>query len=285
MTDPASLCLERGPSPPPHRGRRVWLIGFLVAAAFCLAAVSFAAISGGKERLHAVAGGGAPKWHRVFADHFTRGVRRSSWGAYSGQPGGDPGGWWDPSHVVVKDGVLNLETYRDKRFGGRWVSGGVSSARALKQTYGKYRVRFRMDRGKGVAAVLLLWPVRDAWPPEIDFAEDGGATQARRSMSATLHYGEDDHQIQRTVRADFSRWHVMGVEWTPGKLVYTLDGRRWGAVRSRHVPAEPMEMAMQTQAGTCGDRWAPCPDETTPSHVDMQVDWVVAYAYRPRSGN
>jgi beta-glucanase (GH16 family) len=183
---------------------------------------------------------------------------------------------------VVKGGVLHLITYRDRRFGGRWVSGGVSSARALKQRYGKYKVRFRIDSGKGVAAILLLWPVRDGWPPEIDFAENGGETRSRRSMSATLHYSRSDHQVQRTVRADFSRWHVVGVEWSPRRLVYTLDGRRWAKVESPHVPNEPMEMDMQTQAGTCGVKAAPCPTRSTPRRVDMEIDWVVAYSYRPR---
>jgi licheninase len=101
-------------------------------------------------------------------------------------------------------------------------------------------------------------------------------------MSATLHYGPSNDQIQRTVHANFSRWHVMGVEWRPGRLTYTLDGRRWASVRSPHVPDEAMEMDMQTQAGTCGDRWAPCPDGHTPARVDMEVDWVVAYSYKPR---
>ena len=73
----------------------------------------------------------------------------------------------------------------------------------------------------------------------------------------------------------------MGVEWTPGRLVYTLDGRRWATVRSPHVPDQPMELALQTQAGTCTDRYAPCPDSSTPSRVTMQVDRVVAYAYGP----
>ena len=216
-------------------------------------------------------------WKLVFADHFKRRLDSSKWGRYSGQPGGDPGGWWAPSHVVVRQGVLNLETYRDPRFGGRWVSGGLSNARALKQTYGKYEVRFRVDAGRGVAAILLLWPVRDHWPPEIDFAEDGGATRARRSISATLHYGAENHQIQRTVRGDFTRWHTAAVVWAPGRLVYMLDGRVWGRIRSSHVPREPMELAMQTQAGTCGDRYAPCPDSTTPSMVRMQIAWVRAY--------
>ena len=43
-----------------------------------------------------------------------------------------------------------------------------------------------------------------------------------------------------------------------------------------------MEMALQTQAGTCGDPWTPCPGATTPSLVEMQVDWVEAYSYNGR---
>jgi beta-glucanase (GH16 family) len=221
----------------------------------------------------------AAKWKKVFSDDFEHGLDVSSWGAYEGQPGGDPGGWWDPSHVKVRRGVLNLETYRDPRFGNRWVSGGVSSANALRQRYGKYVVRFRMDGGKGVAGIVLLWPSRDVWPPEIDFAETGGMSKARRESSATLHYGKDNHQIQRTVRADFTHWHTVGVEWTPHRLVYTLDGRRWGRVRSVQVPGIKMELDIQAQAGTCGDRYAPCPDSSTPAHVNLQVDRVTAYRY------
>jgi beta-glucanase (GH16 family) len=241
---------------------------------------TLAALAVARPLGHGGPAGDSARWKRVFFDDFTRGLGASKWGRYSGQPGGDPGGWWAPSHAVVKRGVLNLVTYRDPRFGGRWVSGGISSARALKQKYGKYKVRLKMDRGKGVAAVVLLWPVRDQWPPEIDFAEDGGRTNTRHDVSATLHYGADDRQIQRSVRADFTRWHTVGIEWTPGKLSYTLDGRRWAVVRHPRVPAQAMELAIQSQAGTCGDRYAPCPDSTTPARVDFQIDWVAAYAYR-----
>jgi beta-glucanase (GH16 family) len=260
--------------------RRSGLVAALLLLALAAGACAAAPQASSPERL-------PPRvlsdWKRVFVDDFDRGLSRARWGRYTGQPAGDPGGWWAPSHVVVRRGVLNLETYRDPRFGGRWVSGGVNNARALKQTYGKYLVRFRADPGRGVAFVLLLWPVRDHWPPEIDFAENGGTRAARDSATATLHYGRQDHIVQRTVRADFNRWHVAGVEWTPGKLVYTLDGRRWATVRSAGVPDEPMELALQTQAGTCGDVYAPCPDATTPAHVNMEVDWVVAYARRPTS--
>jgi beta-glucanase (GH16 family) len=226
------------------------------------------------------------EWRRVFFDDFRHGLSSSRWGAYSGQPGGDPGGWWSPSHAVVAHGVLNLETYRDSAYGGRWVSAGVSSAPALKQTYGKYEVRFRVDRGNGVAFVALLWPVRNVWPPEIDFAENGGETNARDHVTATLHYRSDNSQIQRITHVDLTQWHTVGVEWLPGRLIYTLDGRQWAVVRSQAVPDQPMELDLQTQAGTCGVAYAPCPDGQTPAHVNAQIQSVAAYAYQgPKAGS
>jgi beta-glucanase (GH16 family) len=219
-------------------------------------------------------------WRLVVFDDFSHGLQSSWWGAYSGQPAGDPGGFWSPAHAVVKDGVLNLETYRDPRYGMRWVSAGVSSAPALKQTYGKYQIRLRMDAGKGVGLAMLLWPVRGVWPPEIDFAENGGATNARSTVAAFLHYGARDSQIQRATRIDLTRWHTLGVEWVPGKVLYTVDGRQWASITGRQVPSEPMEMDIQTQAGTCTQSWAPCPDRHTPARVSAQIAWVAEYAYQ-----
>jgi beta-glucanase (GH16 family) len=97
-------------------------------------------------------------------------------------------------------------------------------------------------------------------------------------MTATLHYGADDRIIQRTVHADFTRWHTMGVEWRRGQLVYTLDDHPWATVDDAAVPSEAMELDVQTQTGTAGDRWSPAPDATTPAEVDMEIDWAVAYA-------
>jgi beta-glucanase (GH16 family) len=220
------------------------------------------------------------QWRLVAYDDFTNGLNPLLWGVYSGQPGGDPGGWWSPSHVVVSNGVLNLETYRDPGFGERWVSGGVSNAPGLKQTYGKYEIRMRVGRGRGVAFAALLWPV-GSWPPEIDFDELGGATNNRDSIAVSLHYGRQDSQIQRGLKVNLTRWHTVGVEWLPGRLNFTIDGRRWAVIRSPDVPDQPMELDLQTQAGTCDQWWAPCPDTQTPPDVDAQIQWVAEYAYAP----
>ncbi len=227
--------------------------------------------------------GSVPGWRQVFADDFTGpSLNTMKWGAYTGRIPGDDGGWWDPTHVTVHKSIATLATYRDARVGNRWVSGGMSSARALTQQYGKFLVRFRMDRSPGVKYAIILWPSTKPWPcgGEIDFGEDSGASHMRTTL--TVHYcnarGEDAILPQLKVNADFSHWHTIGVEWMRDSLVWTLDGRRVGNVSSSRVPSSTMELDIQTQAGTCGDPEFPCPNASTPRTVKMQVDWVVAYA-------
>ena len=217
-------------------------------------------------------------WHQVLADDFTgSALDTSKWRLYWGQPGGDPGGWFDPAHVSVSGGQMVLAGSRDPADGGKWATAGVSDSPGLVQTYGKYLVRFRFDSGVGIAHAILLWPADNSWPPEIDFSEDNGAN--RQTTYATLHWGSNNTQVQRKVAVDLTKWHTLGVEWTPDRLVFTLDGRPWSTLTSSHVPAIPMTLDIQTQAWACGtSTWERCPNATTPSHVNLYVDWAVAYA-------
>jgi Glycosyl hydrolases family 16 len=222
--------------------------------------------------------GDLPGWHQVLADDFTESqLNPDVWTRYWGQPGGDPGGWFDPSHVSLSNGDLVINAYQDPADGGKWATGGVSSAPGLSQTYGKYEVRFRFDSGVGIAHAILLWPTDNTWPPEIDFSEDNGSD--RQTDYATLHYGADNSMVSRQLAVNLTQWHTLGVEWTPGNLVYTIDGQPWASVSSSQVPSTPMALDIQTQAWACGtSTWEQCPTASTPSHVNLYVDWVVAYA-------
>jgi len=222
-------------------------------------------------------------WTLKFADNFQGTTLGPGWGTYEGEPGGDPGGWWDPSHVVVANNMLQLQCYVDPTHANPsnkngYVCGGVGSANAVIQEYGQYQVRFRVDKGDGIGYVALLWPSYTSWPPEIDFAEDGGGD--RSETTATWHCGSngnDNCQKQANLDLDFSQWHTLGVQWTPTSLVYTVDGSTWATMTGPNIPDVAMEMDLQMQAGVCGDPYTPCPDATTPSRVNMDVDWVVAY--------
>ncbi len=222
--------------------------------------------------------GDIPGWREVFSDGFSGNrLDRAKWLSYSGQPGGDPAGWFAPRHVTVSHGMLTISAYRDPRRHERWTTGGVSSSPGLVQTYGKYLVRFRMDAGVGVSYVLLLWPHDNSWPPEIDFSEDDGS-QGDGDV-ATLHYGADDRTVARSVHVNLTGWHTLGVQWLTGSLTFTLDGHRWADITGAEVPAIPMVLDMQTQTWPCSrTSWERCPGTYTPSRMRLEVDWVVAYA-------
>jgi beta-glucanase (GH16 family) len=217
-------------------------------------------------------------WKQVYVENFSGSGLSSGWGAYSGSIPSMPGGRWDPSHVEVADGKLRLLT---SKVNGQWTSGGVMNSVQARTTYGKYLVRFRMDKAPGVKYALLLWPASGEWPMdgEIDFAEDGGGS--RGSTSGTMHWGttSNHQQVQRRVSANFSNWHTVGVEWTPSKLVYTLDGKAWGTVKSPYAPTKPMNLALQTEAGSC-NTWMTCVNSSTPQTTALEVDWVAVY--RPK---
>lgn len=216
-------------------------------------------------------------WRRVFADDFNgSSLDQTRWRVYNGSPLGDPAGWFDPSHVSVSDGALVISGYRDSRHSGGWTTGGISSSRSFTQTYGKYLVRFRLDRGVGISHAILLWPTSDEAPPEVDFSEDNGS--GRKSTLATVHYGSADKRLSRSFDVDLTQWHTAGLEWEPGQLRFSFDGNVWWTVRGSAVPKVPMALAIQTQTWPCQGTWGTCPDASTPRTVRLDVDWVVAYA-------
>lgn len=204
----------------------------------------------------------------IYENGFTGSTLPAGWVPYSGVPGGDAGGQFAPSHVVVSNGLLQLNTWQDPSFNNEWVTGGLCQC-GVAHTYGAYFVRSRIT-GAGPTAVELLWPVARVWPPEIDFSETGGTTSA---SSATLHFNSANQFVQRKLSIDMTQWHTWGVIWTPTSVVYTVDGRTWGVVNTTtEIPRQPMTLDLQQQTW-CASGWA-CP--TQPQ--SLQVDWVAEYA-------
>jgi beta-glucanase (GH16 family) len=217
-------------------------------------------------------------WKLRFTAGFNHGVNTRIWTRYNGTPRCCHDTLWRRSHVVARGGVLRLQNYRDSAYGGRWVSGGVSMGRSLNQTYGRYRVRFRIGAGRGIGMCMFLWP-KHGWPPEIDFAEESSAIGQRRWETSTLHYGSRNLMIHHRVHANFTKWHTIGVNWRPGRITYVLDGHKWARIRSGVVPNVPMHLGIQTHVGTNGNT-GPNPDSTTPNKVGLQIDWIKIWRWR-----
>ena len=229
----------------------------------------------------AIPAGDLPGWRQTFIEDFNGTDLAERWWTYEGQPDGDPGGWFLPSHVSQRDGRLIISASREETPNGNiYATGGISNSRSFSQTYGKFEIRFRMDAGYGINYVLLLWPTDDRWPPELNIAEDNGK-DGRTRLSSTVHYGGHGSPSNYTSRfldgEDFTQWHTVGVEWTRDKAVLFLDGQEWGRYEGSIVPRTPMSLAIQAQAWFCGGNFGDCPNESTPATVNLEVDWAVAY--------
>lgn len=158
-------------------------------------------------------------------------------------------------------------------YGGKDLSGGVAST--LTQQYGRWEVRMRAEKGAGYSAVALLWPERQGDPEyaEVDFAEIGDPS--RQTGGIYIHKGEQE-QAQSEMRADFTQWHTVAVDWLPDRLTFWLDGKQvWNYTGSRIPRSQPMGLTLQNDV-VC-DRWAPCRNASTPDTVTMYVDWVRIY--------
>ncbi|MFI5036198.1 MAG: glycoside hydrolase family 16 protein [Acidimicrobiales bacterium] len=192
----------------------------------------------------------------------------SGWDVFTGVPGGDPGGQFGRDHVVVSGGLLHLNAWRDPRYSGRWVTGGLCHC-GMAWTYGAFFVRSRITGG-GANEVQLLWPANNQWPPEIDFNESGGSVT---STSSSLHFGSSTALVKHTVRLDMEAWHTWGVVWSPTAVTYVVDGQVWARVTAAsQIPRIPLRLDLEQRTlCTIGQQ---CPR----APVSMLVDWVSLYS-------
>ena len=207
-------------------------------------------------------------YHLAYCNDFRGSQLPAGWSKFDGVPGGDPGGMFLPSHVLIAGGLLRLNTSRDASAGNNWATGGTCQC-SVARTYGAYFVRSRVTSG-GDDNVELLWPAGAVWPPEIDFNE---TSSSPAKTGWYVHYTAKNHRIAKALRINLTKWHTWGVIWTPTTLTFTVDGKEWGVVKnSAAVPHRAMTLDIQQQT-LCGI--APgCP--TKP--LSMLVDWVVEFA-------
>ena len=218
--------------------------------------------------------GSMPGWRLVYSTNFPGNSLPSGWDAYTGQPGGDPYGSWNPGNVSVSGGALHLMATSS-------AQGGVAFY-GNPQTYGMYLVRMKGDYEPGLSInnLAILWPAaQGVWPPEVELLPGPG--RSRQSFSASLHAGPDGNGSCCVIGSPSqdsigTQWHTYGVEWTPSAITYTIDGRTWAAVQRSSLsppaqwPTIPMNLTLQSQNQASA--------QPSGRIETMTVDWVAEYA-------
>lgn len=251
--------------------------GMVVAAALTVAACVSGGCNGHASRAKPQSGnadqtkpgGGASKtWGApVLSDDFGgAALDKNKWQVYEAPDAASHRGIAAGTHVSGGRLVLVGGLY-----GGRDQSAGVISRFA--QTYGRWEARIRSDPGPGYSATAFLWPVHMGSPEwaEIDFAEILAGD--RRSGGLFIHHGKDDQQVQRTTRADFTKWHTVTVDWLPDHVTFSMDGKKTWTYKGAFIPKQSqMQLYLRNEMRTGFHRTASTPDKIT-----MEVDWIRVY--------
>lgn len=140
----------------------------------------------------------------------------------------------DAENSWVCDGSLRIRALR-KDFGGK----EFTSARLLTRgkadwLYGRMELRLKVPLARGSWSAAWMMPTTSKhgeWPKsgEIDIMEHVGHDPG--NVHGTVHTDKFNHtkntQVGRVVRTTADDWHTYGVEWSPERIRFTVDGRQY----------------------------------------------------------
>jgi beta-glucanase (GH16 family) len=196
-----------------------------------------------------------------------------------------------PANQTVAGGYLNLTAKAQTVVCSDGATYNYTSEmvqwKSFNFTYGTVEVRALMPGAQGTwPAIWLLGyncqqtnitnPDACPWPQpgsdEIDIAEFKGSGTSMTNATISGNYGWQT--CVSSVSDASQNWHVYRLEWSPGLLVWKIDGATTCTV-TQNVPSTPMFLLLNLAVGGAGGTPSPSSFPQT-----MQVDYV-----RVTSGN
>lgn len=208
----------------------------------------------------------------------------SKWGRYGWgyQPVNQGAmGAYKPENVYTHDGVMALRT---RYSNGEWSSAGVSADPGFSAVGGKWQVRAKMPKAKGIGYAFLLYPSDGSWPPEINIAEG----RVNGPVMSVYHWGTpQNHKQEQSWNWSINthEWHTYGVIIEENRILFTIDGDNVTGVLN-NVPTLNKRMWLGFQTGAMNP-WGEArdyetidggvPNSLTPASSEIQIDWVSHY--------
>jgi beta-glucanase (GH16 family) len=189
----------------------------------------------------------------------------------------------------IDDGILSITAnktpmaLRDAVQNQPYISGVLTSENGFAQQYGRFDVRARPPKGKGLWSAFWLLPSFDQWPagvavlPEIDVMEHIG--HEPNTFHTTLHTNQngklESHPYDHTLNVDLTQdFHIYSVVWEKQSVNWYIDYKR---VASHPTPTDftrPVHFLLNLAVG--GD-WPGAPDNRTRFPASFQIDYVRAF--------
>jgi beta-glucanase (GH16 family) len=213
--------------------------------------------------------------------------------------------YYVPDEVYVENGVLRIRS-RIRKYGSReYTSGRLDTKGKFTPVYGRFEIRAKLPRGKGLWPAHWLYPqdrdwkmekmMQDAvangkermipeerpWYTEIDIMEFLG--HEPNILYGTIHYCSFDG----TSRSSSGTWkstvdytkdfHVYSLEWEPDSVRWFIDGHLIHAT-TNGIPHKPHYLIINT---AIGGTWPGNPDSTTTFPQFHDIDYVRIFQKKP----
>lgn len=262
----------------------LWLIlgSLLMVVTLMVSSVSDVAGEKAEKQQVRTAGSG---WQVVFEDDFSGGsldertwTTAFPWGRDRSSVGELQ--YYAPDAFEVGGGKLSIKAKPTPNGSHAYDSGLISSHASFASEYGRFEIRCKVPKGKGLWPAFWLLPIDTSWPPEIDVFEILGQETDR--VHLTAHWadanGQHRQQGEEWVGPDFSRdYHTFAVEWTPESIVWFVDGIKRHQVNGKS-PKGPMYILANMAVG---GPWPGPPDASTQFPASFDIDYIRAYTGSP----
>ena len=190
------------------------------------------------------------------------------------------------NNAYVSDGRLHIVARQQSVGGMAYTSARLMSRGKVFGMHGRIEARIRIPSGQGLWPAFWMLRENGVWPGEIDIMEVIGSAPHR--LHATCHQGAlpnlyslGDHLDAPTGVNWAEDFHVFGVEWWPGQVIWTVDGEPYYAVNKADVLPnhawlfeEDMYLLLNLAVG---GNWPGPPGASTAFPAHMEVDWVRWY--------
>jgi beta-glucanase (GH16 family) len=213
-----------------------------------------------------------PSWKLVVRETFSGSALPKGCGAYGPSPHGGPAAsWYDPAQARVSKGLLHLRITRKRGFDRPYATGGVGCW-SLARTYGRFEVRAKVPKGKGIDSYLVLWPVQG----DDDRDWSGIELLAPRKERAYLTNGDGTRKHGKVVPGTYTdAFHTYRFDWTPRSFAIRVDGKVVFRDTAAFAGKRWLGMAVSS-----GDNLTGLPNAATKIPSEFAVDWIKIYAYQ-----
>jgi beta-glucanase (GH16 family)/transcriptional regulator with XRE-family HTH domain len=180
-------------------------------------------------------------------------------------------------------------TYADGDATRNYTSGRIQTKGLYQSRYGQIEARIKLPAGEGLWPAFWALGADGAWPAsgEIDVMESIGSNPS--TIFGSIHGPQAGsprgYAISATEHAHESladSFHTYGVDWSPTKIVFTLDGVPYATQTPSDLTSKqswvfnkPFYLLLNLAVG---GTWPGSPKASTRFPATMLVDWVRVYS-------